>query len=149
MKYLPGIKLLEILGEETDLNEVLNNKVETCIFSYKNEFTSEMKVGEIGDMMCELLDIIRIEESSKFVNFPALILVYVFNIPPNLNIYESLRLIISGANSWVNPIFNYLKFSENYEKFCSAREKILIDDELLKNSLILHEIKVLDCSNLN
>ena len=53
-----------------------------------------MSEEELIDMICEFLEIIRQEENSKFVNFPALILVYVLNVSPNQTIYEVLRTTI-------------------------------------------------------
>lgn len=69
------------------MKAVLFNGVESCVFSYKNYFGSEANEAEIIDMMCELLEIVRIEEISKYVNFPALIINYILNIPPTPAIY--------------------------------------------------------------
>lgn len=55
LKYLPGLQLMEILGDKKDLNSVLNENFEICVFAYKFEYASEMRAEEIVQAMCELL----------------------------------------------------------------------------------------------
>ena len=92
--------------------------MESCVFSYKNYYGSEANEAEIIDMMCQLLEMLRMDENSKYVNFPALIINYIVNIPPTPAIYEVLKIIIQGANTWTNPFFFNLKTTKSYEQFC-------------------------------
>lgn len=119
------------------------------MFAYENKFTCECEPAEIVDLMVEFWEILRLEETSNWINIAALTLVYLVNMKPNINVYETLRILISSVGSdWTNPIFQKMKKADDYEGFCELRESILADKDLLGNSVMWHQIKVTDKSDL-
>ena len=153
LKFLPDLKFVEAIGDQaitaSSIREVLSTKSHACVFNYVNQACCECGPEELIDLMCEFWDIIRHEESSFWVNIPVLALIYLVNMKPEFHVYDNLRLLITTSGSqWSNPIFQKIRSANNYEEFVELRGAMMEDRELLSNSVLWHQVKVIDQSNL-
>lgn len=100
--------------------------------------------------MCEFFDILKAEESYKCFNIQKFILIFVLNLPHDKKIGQAVQDFIDAAGSeWNHPILLKLRGAPNYDEFIKVREKVMADALLLKNSQILHEVRVKDISDID
>lgn len=89
LKYFEKLKLLgeksSKEGEKGDANTFLLANTE-CKFTYTNRYTSDMSVKDLSAVACDFLDILLEEEFSQFVNLPAVVILYLFNIGNNTEV---------------------------------------------------------------
>ena len=58
---------------------------------------------------------VRAEETSSWVNIGGLVLTYLINMPPEANVYETLRIMIESIGyDWKSPIFDKIRKANNY-----------------------------------
>lgn len=79
-----------------DVLEIIENNLKTCILDYKHEYGCELTKAEIADLLCEFIDIMRIDESYKNVSVQNLMIIFLVNMPYNSEVYETLRLTIAS-----------------------------------------------------
>ena len=77
----------------------MENKAYPCVFTYDNTFASDYTEQDVADVMNEFWEILRLEENSNWVSIPGLALIYIMNMPPEENVYDTLRLLISTTGN--------------------------------------------------